>query len=578
MSKCIFKFNKNTNSKSYISDPLKGEYRFFVDREGSYLTNHESILANPLSWRTLPGIQPLPDVELGSRVELAWRCIKAGMSIWISGQAGSGKSYTVREIVESIRASGGNCMVTGTTSVCVHNLTIDDASTIDSAVSFGFVSDSDDLNTIYRKVFGYKEYVHPLWDEADVIVIDEISMMKPIMLERMDFVLRKRPSRNPTKIFGGVPIIFVGDFLQLPPVNCEQMLFECSTWKEMKLARIVLDCNFRADNEDPLCGILSRMRVGKLTDEDVELIKTREFMPIEDNELEPVQLFSLRKDVFQYNNRKLNELVSETNPIQTYEPKFAIVYKNPAGKGTEADKYARRLIKEAENPMIDTHKKKLLKKFPINIVKLVVGAQVKMRVNMLKDVHGIFNSTPGVVEDITREGVVVRFVLNGRSLLPILIQKMPILTPIGSGVFVAMEQIPLSLSWASTVHMCQSQTLPAIIANCKDFFANGQKYAMFSRVSRLKDLSIRNFNREGVKVSTKALQIEDYTSTNEYKQLKEDEALRKENPDNFEEIKFANIRELSMATKNILGNFKRKREEFISNMDATKKFKEEFDD
>jgi ATP-dependent DNA helicase PIF1 len=181
--------------------------------------------------------------------------VKAKKNVFITGAGGVGKSHVIREIVTWGAETGVNVAVTAMTGCAAVLLS---GKTLHSWAGIGLARESPaELLKIVQSRGASR------WNKAQILVIDEVSMMTPDILEKLDYIAR-RIRKKPNTKFGGLQLVLVGDFCQLPPVSSNQFLFESPIWSTLidethNLVQIVRQ-------KDPVFQrILTEARMGALT-------------------------------------------------------------------------------------------------------------------------------------------------------------------------------------------------------------------------------------------------------------------------------------------------------------------------
>ena len=162
---------------------------------------------------------------------------KRGKNIFMTGPAGTGKSYLIKIIKKCCETMGKKYQVTALTG-CASLLLNCNAKTLHSWSGIGI--GNGDLDLILRRI-RRKKGVSKRWKNIDVLIIDEVSMMSKKLFEILDYVAKE--IRRDLDPFGGIQLIFSGDFYQLPPVgNSEtdegKFCFESNLW-EMAFPSII---------------------------------------------------------------------------------------------------------------------------------------------------------------------------------------------------------------------------------------------------------------------------------------------------------------------------------------------------
>jgi len=391
---------------------------------------------------------------------------EAGRNIFVTGKAGSGKSYLLNFLKLNYAAQGLH--ITASTGIAAINI---GGSTIHSwsAIGLGNLP----VEKIIENIFSAKmSKVRRKIISAKALAIDEISMISAQTFELIDAVLRA--VRQCNKPMGGLQILLFGDFLQLPPVNKTDLnfhfCFESPIWKELDLKAFVLEEIFR-QSDKKFIRILNNLRHAELEEEDVEILQSRINAIDNNSAIKPTILTTHNARV-----EKIND--DELKNIPYKEVVFSAEYFG------------------------DLNKIEFLKKNSVSsqILKLKVGAQVMMIKNTYQK-EGIINGSLGIIRDFSpkKSYPVVEFA-NGKTITigieEWLIEKYDeekklILTEAG------MLQIPLILAWAITIHKSQGLTLDKISCDLSEIFSPGQAYVALSRARSLDGVFIKsiNFNR-----------------------------------------------------------------------------------
>lgn len=396
-----------------------------------------------------------------------------GKSFFLTGAGGTGKSYVTRSIVNALNKEGKDVALTAMTG-CAALLLGKGAKTLHSWAGIGLGKESADIIVSkIKKSFKSKKN----WLSMDCLIIDEVSMMTPDLLDKLDLIgrgVRKNMNKRP---FGGLQVILVGDMYQLPPVVTgkddqeNRFVFEADVWKTVILDYVILKTVHR--QSDPVfLKILEEARQGKLSQESIAILETKRNNSWKKLEIKPTLLFTRRADVEQINMTQLKKC---QGPDITFKAKT--VY-SPAAF--------------AVNTATEQDKVWALEKMDKNggyvpELTLRVGAQVMLLTN--KDVeHGLVNGSRGVIERFC-DGLdplpMVKF-KNGEV---IIIERASWASEDLEGF--NREQIPLRLAYAVTIHKAQGATLDCALIDIGDnTFEYGQAYVALSRVKSLDCLYI----------------------------------------------------------------------------------------
>lgn len=398
-------------------------------------------------------------------VELA----KSGSSFFLTGAGGTGKTYVLRSIVDSLKKQSKDVSLTAMTG-CAALLLGSGAKTLHSWAGIGLGRETvQSLVVKLRKSFKAKKN----WLAADTLIIDEVSMMTPDLLDKLDEIgriIRKMPS----KPFGGLQVILVGDMYQLPPVNKDseepQFVFESKAWSQC-IQDIVILRTVHRQSDPVFLKILDEARAGRLSDESVAILETRRTTSWKKLEIKPTLLFTRRADVEQINMSQLQkcegpDVVFKTKTVKTTQLSFA------ATRDQEIQWAIEKMDKNGSYVPELTLRK---------------GSQVMLLTN--KDVeHGLVNGSRGVVErfcDGPEPLPMVKF-RNGEV---IIIEPASWKSEDVDGL--ERQQIPLRLAYAITIHKAQGATLDCALIDIGDStFEYGQAYVALSRVRSLDCLYI----------------------------------------------------------------------------------------
>ncbi len=414
------------------------------------ISNDPSLSQNPLEFSLLSDQQ-----------QLVIEAFESGKNLFVTGSAGSGKSYLLNYLKRNYSHLG--LAITASTGIAAVNI---GGSTIHSWAGIGLANMP--IGQIVENLFSSKmSRVRRRIKQAKALAIDEISMISAELLDLLDQVLRQVRENN--KPMGGLQILLFGDFLQLPPINKNgdfNFCFTADGWKELDLQAFFLERNFRQLDQN-FIKILGNLRIGRLDESDVKILQSR-VNAEDDGVVRPAILTTHNFKV-----EKINEL--ELRKIPHKE-----------------------MLHEAEY-FGDQTKIEFLKKNCLapTMLRTKIGAQVMMLKNSYQK-DGIINGSLGVVRDFSPKKFypIVEFV-NGKILTispeEWLIEKYDeekrVLV-----VEARVVQVPLILAWAMTIHKSQGLTLDKISCDLEDIFTHGQAYVAISRARTLSGVFIRSIN------------------------------------------------------------------------------------
>lgn len=429
-------------------------------------------------------------MKLSLDQENALVAFRQNKNILLTGPGGSGKTALIKEMVEIGLGENKEVQVCAMTGCAAVLLKCDGAKTVHSWAGIGLATGYSQ-NIIERVITNKNKRGN--WSKVNILIIDEISMLSKKIFEILDSIGRF-VKKKPNIPFGGIQVVFSGDFYQLPPVGdpddeeTTQFCFESDRWRDTIDEVIQLTTIFRqTDNE--YSKILNQIRVGKLYKSAYEKLMTRVKQKYPENGIKPTILLPRRKDVDSINTNELMKLETENieflmksiedNTFKSDKDKPNVKFTN------EFREFEINYL--MENIMAD---KKLL---------LKVGAQVMCVANI--DMEGplpIVNGSQGVIIELKNGLPLVQFINGQKRIIGWHTwnsEKIP-----GLGIM----QIPLILAWAITIHKAQGVSLEmAQIDAGSNIFECGQTYVALSRIKTLDGLYLTAFDPHKIKVNKK---------------------------------------------------------------------------
>lgn len=387
--------------------------------------------------------------------------LKTGASVFLTGEPGSGKTHVVNEYVRFLRERGIEPAVTASTGIAathIHGMTLHSWSGIGIRRN---LSDGD-ITDIARGKFIARRIKH-----CRTLIIDEISMIDGETLDMVEKVCRKaRKSEEP---WGGMQVVFVGDFFQLPPVSRGEertvFAFESRAWRSLSPQVCYLEEQYR--QEDPaFLDVLGAIRRNEFGETHFERIESRLLMrsPIP---AEVIRLYSHNANVDALNARELAKL-----PGKTWV--FVMAERGPEG-----------LVASLKKGCLSPER-----------LELKEGATVVCTKN--NPSAGFVNGTLGTVVAFT-EGT--RYpIIETRGGKRITIEPMEWLLEEDGEPLARIIQIPLRLAWAMTIHKSQGMSLDAAVMDLSRVFEFGQGYVALSRVRTLEGVHLLGVSEEAFRV------------------------------------------------------------------------------
>jgi ATP-dependent DNA helicase PIF1 len=347
---------------------------------------------------------------------------------------------------------------------------------------------------------------------CQLLIIDEISMLGKTLFDKLDILFKKfRNSSNP---FGGIQVIFSGDFLQLPPVK-DEWIFKSENWDKFNFKTFVLRQSMRYQASS-FYSLLLRIRDGTPTEEDNNLLKTRlvAYQELKKNQkkldIKPTIIHSKKVDVEGYN---LKELERCPGPEYCFEADDVIEYKDKTRLDRKTLAIYQGLL---DNTIADE-------------IVLRVGAQVMLKANLNVSI-GLVNGSRGVVVQISEYPTVIMVKFMDRNIYQIREYTWDC-SDKEKNIRATRKQIPLILAWSLTIHKTQSCTLDSIVCDLgPSIFESGQAYVALSRARKIEGLYLSNFVERSIKANRQALlfqkEQEETSENQEDDGLKPDEKLQ----------------------------------------------------
>lgn len=403
--------------------------------------------------------------------------MKTGANVFLTGEPGAGKTFTINKYVEYLREHEVPHAVTASTGIAATHI---GGMTIHSYAGIGI---KNTLTKYDLDKIASTEYIAKRIRKTKVLIIDEVSMLHADTLAMVDAVCRE-VKQNPEP-FGGMQVILVGDFFQLPPIEkksdeivLDRLLdeesahfaYEGSTWQRLNPVICYLTEQHRQDDTEYL-NLLNAIRQNNFDEDHYESLKSR-FTSI-GKELEHVtKLYSHNLNVDTVNDKKLAELKGEP---RTFE-----------------------MIASGKTALVTALKKGCLSP---EVLCLKKGAVVMCTKNNPKD--RFVNGTMGTVVDF--ESFSNYPIIETKSGRTITIAPMDWVVEENGKIKAQITQVPLRLAWAITVHKSQGMSLDSAVMDLSGVFEYGQGYVALSRVRRMSGLYLLGINNKALEVHPKIL-------------------------------------------------------------------------
>ena len=449
-------------------------------------------------------------MELSREQQIAFDKYVQGHNIFITGPGGAGKSALIKMINQHAYKQFKDIHVTALTG-CAAVLLNCKAKTLHSWAGIGLGNGT--IEQLVSKIKKNK-FAKALWRGTDILVVDEVSMLSLKLFNTLNEI--GKAVRGNFKPFGGIQIIFSGDFFQLPPVgdkdepDTQRFCFESDEWNSVfhRDCQIQLVKIFRQTDEI-YSTILNQIREGKIKRKSNELLIQYVGRPFAENLVaEPTKLYPTKNKVEQINVIRMSTLQGEAKEFKLKYLKDLEMTKNDRAKRVEFTEKDIQVELDflAGNLMCEKE------------MKLKIGSQVMCIVN-IKSEQGdvlICNGSQGIIKEFCEitgcpkvkynngiEMVMIRHVWES--------DKIP-----GIGV----SQVPLILAWALTIHKSQGATMDAAEIDVgSGIFECGQTYVALSRVKSLDGLYLTSFDAKRIRINKKVKEF--YESLTLYHQTKE---------------------------------------------------------
>ena len=503
-----------------VAAPIRNKSKSEPEEVGEKLTEIKKEKLVNLNEKSLVEVRPKFDLFEEKIAELAsllneeqkrvfYLAVRDRVNLFFTGAAGTGKSFLLKKIITALRLLYGEkkVAVTALTGIAATNI---NGTTLHSFAGIGL--GAAPLSELIQKIQGSKRD-QKRWQTIEVLVIDEISMLSGDLLDDLEFIART--IRNNQRPFGGIQLIFGGDFFQLPPVSRDKKLpqlgFEAPSWKNC-LNHSILLTKIHRQSENRLISLLNEIRFGEISPAGLAMLKELEQEPkYPADGIQAIQLYATNEEVSKINSAELARLPYR---LRCYQ---AIDWESPVKRLSE-------LLRNCLAP---------------SELQLKLNAQVMLIKNLTPQ---LVNGSQGVIVDFqerkdckinyydwetkkikkltqTLSLPVVRFTNGIKKVIEL--AEWNIKIPYTNIVQASRQQIPLVLSWAITIHKSQGQSIERLKIDCRSIFAKGQLYVALSRATSVKHLQVVGFRENQILCYDKVKSF--------YRNLREKETSDQEN-------------------------------------------------
>lgn len=393
--------------------------------------------------------------------EQALDILKTGANVFLTGEPGAGKTHTIREYIKYLKEHAIEPAVTASTGIAATHI---HGQTIHSWAGIGINTSLSDYDL---DALSTKEYLVKRLKSTTVLIIDEISMLSASTLSMIEVVCRTL--RGNDEPFGGMQVVLVGDFFQLPPISkygaMSEFAYRSKAWKALNIVVCYLTEQHRQEDEE-LLALLSSIRTNSVEEMHFEYLQSR--ITTKDKSPENVtRLFTKNVSVDALNNESLSKL-------EGMEHEYKMETKGKAS-----------LVEG-------------LKKGCLSPEVLVVKKDSVVMCTKNNPSAGFANGTLGKVVDFAN--VTHYPIIETRDGRRITMEPMEWVIEEDGKIKARISQIPLRLAWAITVHKSQGMSLDAAVMDLSDVFEYGQGYVALSRVRTLGGIYLHGVNQKSLQV------------------------------------------------------------------------------
>lgn len=412
-------------------------------------------------------------------------------SVFLTGKAGTGKTTFLRRIQEKVYK---NKAITAPTGIAAINA---GGVTLHSFLQLPFEPFTPDYEGRKKMDYHFKmrKSKIELIQSLELLVIDEVSMLRADMLDAIDYVLKRY--RNTNKPFGGVQMLFIGDLFQLPPVVQPK---EWTILEQFYSSPFFFDAHALRDNL-PVCieltkvyrqqdkrfiELLNRVRNNCVRQQDLDLLNARMNLSSQNNLKNPVILTTHNYQADQINKQEMDKLPGKLHTyLATVEGDFS------------------------ENA------------FPTEYeLSLKEGAQIMFVKNDVGEYRRYYNGKLGEVVKLTDNKISIAFREGGSIDLErdtwknIRYKLNEASNDIEEEELGQFSQFPIRLAWAITIHKSQGLTFDHVQIDAGRAFAEGQVYVALSRCTSLEGIILKSrISPQAIRTSEAALHFENCIQT-----------------------------------------------------------------
>jgi ATP-dependent exoDNAse (exonuclease V) alpha subunit len=389
--------------------------------------------------------------------------------LFLTGGGGVGKSYLTQKLINSYKSDSRQVIVLGSTGISAVNI---GGQTIHSFFAFGICKNTEELLRHDRRNKQRIKEIDAMLSNADLLIIDEISMVSASLMEMIRYRLEGSNFRG--------SILFVGDFFQLPPIEKrtdsfslfgdEVYAFQSSAWRNYNPKILELVDSKRTEDVQ-FFGILNKIRKGELDGETVSFLE----------------------------NLCQNKNVLNTDPTILF------------GRNYEADKMNKERLDQIDDKLCVLEAKESINDKSLHTNRIESwhkALNIPLSLELKKGAHVIFcinkwgkyfNGEQGIIKGINEEYLLVE---KGGVLIKVEPHEFALYENVMEGSEIknkplaTIKQFPLKLSYAITIHKSQGMSIENLVCDINNIFEKSQFYVAISRATSAKNLYIRYFGRD----------------------------------------------------------------------------------
>lgn len=407
------------------------------------------------------------------RQDTALKLMQTGENVFLTGSAGAGKTYTLNQYINYLKARKVTVAITASTGIAATHM---NGMTIHTWAGIGI---KDALSDDDLKRMKERKYLKEHLENAQVLVIDEISMLHAKQLNLVNQVLKY--FKESDEAFGGIQVIAAGDFFQLPPVgkndekNRDKFCFMSNAWVEAKFRVCYLTEQHRQD-DSALNDILNAIRAQTIQPQHLKALNQTNQQDIGETF---TRLYTHNMDVDNINYQHLNAIEGEAHQFVA--------------------------VNDGNDKLIETLKSSVRAPEELSLKKHAKVMFVKNNFDM-----GYINGSLGEVigfEDDDTHGILPKVKLTDGTELVVEPETWSVDNDAGK-TLASLQQIPLRLAWAITIHKSQGMTLEAAEINLSHTFEKGQGYVALSRLKSIQGLRLLGFNDQALELDSLAIKAD----------------------------------------------------------------------